>query len=91
MSNYVQWDDVIRRYSQLTKLNRGSVELNDSFIDPAERELESRLAGFFTVPFSDTNLTAIDIVIDMTFYKAKLEEEKDRATFKKDLDTRIDM
>ena len=41
MSNYVEWDDVIRRYSQMSRLDRGAKELNDSFIDPAERELEN--------------------------------------------------
>lgn len=91
MSNYVEWDDVIRRYSQLSRLNRGSVELNDSFIAPAERELDSRLAGFFTVPFSTTNQTAIDLVIDITFYRAGLGKEKDRTVLKKDLDNRINM
>lgn len=91
MSNYVKWDDVIRRYSQLSKLNRGSVELNDSFINPAERELESRLAGFFTVPFSVTNQTAVDIVIDMTFHRAGILKEKEGRKFGEDLDKKIDM
>ncbi len=88
--SFIQWDVVVKRYTQAARVNRGAEELRDSFIDPAEAELNGRLSGYFTVPFSGTNLTAVDLAIDLTFARMGVMKAKDLTTFITGIDTRIE-
>lgn len=74
MGKYVSWDDVVARYGMINQVG-GAAEVGSAYIYYAEAELESRLAQHFTVPFSDNNITAKDLSIDLTL--AKLLAYKD--------------
>ena len=85
----ITWDQVVGRYSSLVALGAGAADVGSHYIVPAQQELESRLAGFFTVPFSTTNMTAQDLVIDMVRVRAAIGKEKDINTFADRLEARI--
>lgn len=86
----VKWDEVVGRHKALEGLGAGADDVNSHWILPAQYELESRLAGFFTIPFSTTNLTAKDLVIDMVRVRAAVGKEKDTKPIADRLDARID-
>ncbi len=89
MPEFTNWADVIGRYKQLDSLAGGAKEVTSHYILPAEYELEGRLAGVFTVPFSLTNVTAKDLVIDMVRVRAGIGKEKDLQVIKDSIDERI--
>ena len=64
----INWDDVTGRYPALAK-SRDATEMNSSYIAYALIELEERLSGGFTTPFSSNNLTAKDLAIDLVYTK----------------------
>lgn len=66
--SYADWGDLVGRYPQLEKLG-GSVEVNSVHLHGAERELDSRLAPYYTTPFSSNNYTATDLTIELAFIR----------------------
>jgi hypothetical protein len=64
----IDWSDVNRRYPETIKLADAS-QADSSWVPFAIAELHARLAPGFTVPFSDNNMTAKDLAIDLTFAK----------------------
>lgn len=76
MEDYVLWDDVILRYSHLDQLGGGSEKVKETYITPAEHELHGRLSSRYTVPFSSTNITAKDLVIELVRIRAGLGKER---------------
>ena len=70
----INWGDVTARYPELASI-RDATQADSGYVQYAIAELHARLASFFTVPFSDNNLTAKDMAIDLTF--AKLYRFKD--------------
>jgi len=68
MTTYASWDQLVERYPGMAKLG-GSVEVNSSFIHAAERELESALGNYYTIPFSSNNYTATDLTIELAFIR----------------------
>ena len=90
MGRYASWEDVVNRYPLLNRRKGGADEVNSSFVVFAENELDGRLGGCFTVPFSSNNLTAKDLTIELTALKSNLWKEKDRERRVKDLDARIE-
>lgn len=69
----IKWDDVVNRYPKVADLG-GDVEVEGAWIMPAIAEVEGALAVAFTTPFSDNNMTAIDLCIDMTY--CRMQESK---------------
>lgn len=89
-TTFVKWDDIVRRYTHLSKLGGGADTLEPAYVVPAEQELHGRLANRFTVPFSSTNLTAVDLVIDMVRVRAGIGKEKAINEVMERLDKRIE-
>lgn len=74
MPPLIDWKDCCARYPELASL-RDATQADSGYVQYAIAELHARLASRFTVPFSDNNLTAKDLAIDLTF--AKLYRFKD--------------
>lgn len=63
----IDWADVVGRFPALS--GKDATEMTSNYITYAVAELEERLGGSFTVPFSSNNLTARDLAIDLTYCK----------------------
>lgn len=74
MPPLINWNDVTARYPELANI-RDATQADSGYVQYAIGELNAKLASRFTVPFSDNNLTAKDLAIDLTF--AKLYRYKD--------------
>lgn len=86
---YANWEALIARYPEFNKLG-GNQEVNSSYIHPAERELDSRLGIFFTVPFSSNNYTATDLTLEIVYARYYQTLNPDKAELKqKYIDSRI--
>jgi len=68
MPPLIDWSDITRRYPETAKL-ADATQADSSWVPFAIAELHARLAPGFTVPFSDNNMTAKDLAIDLTFAK----------------------
>jgi len=78
MGRYIDWSDLIGRYSQLSKIG-GAENVGSDYIQYAEAEVDARLSPMFTVPFSSgtyTPMTVKDLSIDMAYLKATFGKEK---------------
>ena len=64
----IDWSDVNRRYPETLKIADAS-QADSSWVPFSIAELHARLSPGFTVPFSDNNMTAKDLAIDLTFAK----------------------
>lgn len=64
----ITWDDVITRYGDIAR-NGDAVAISSHYLLYAENELNSRLAPYYTTPFSSNNITAIDLAIDLAYYR----------------------
>jgi hypothetical protein len=58
---YATFDEFAARYP--TRL--GAAEVTSHFLAPAAQRLDAMLAGWFSAPFSENNLTAKDLSIDL--------------------------
>jgi hypothetical protein len=89
MGRYIQWDDIIQRYPNVAAKG-GSNQVGSAYLDYAETELEGRLAGAYTIPFSSNNLTIKDLSIDMVYAKSIMYTDTKKAKVILDyLDKRI--
>lgn len=68
MPPLIDWSDINRRYPETLKI-ADATNADSSWVPFAIAELHARLAPGFTVPFSDNNMTAKDLAIDLTFAK----------------------
>lgn len=75
MGRYVTLTDLVTKYSQLTQIS--SVEIDSYHIAYAENQLDGMFAGYFTVPFSDNNMTAKDLALDLAYLSAGNIKEED--------------
>ena len=75
MGRYVEWSDVVDRYSLLDSLG-GAAEVGSTYIQYCEAMVDGKLACLFTPPFSNNNLTVKDLVIDEVFLKASRTRDK---------------
>ena len=93
MGRYINWADVVGRYSQINKLG-GAEQVGSNFIDYAEAEVDARLACAYTVPFDTSSgapTTVKDLAIDLTFLKATFGKEKSWGRMNTAMDKRIKM
>lgn len=68
--------DVIQRYPKVSDISSaGGIDI--AWVNPAINELESRLSSQFTVPFSDNNMTAKDLAIDLTYCRIQMSRNSD--------------
>lgn len=78
MGRYCEYTDVVARYRKVSDVNSiSSIESN--FIVYAEAELDQRLSGAFTTPFSSNNITIKDLSIDLTYAKVIRFDDPEKA------------
>lgn len=63
MGRYTTRDEVIARFPNAEDMDTVSVESN--FIAFAENEIDGLLGQYFTLPFSDNNITIKDLTIEL--------------------------
>ena len=78
MPPLIDWSDVNRRYPETLKL-ADATQADSSWVPFAIAELHARLSPGFTVPFSDNNMTAKDLAIDLTFAKVYRFKDVEKA------------
>jgi hypothetical protein len=78
MPPLIDWSDVNRRYPETLKV-ADATQADSSWVPFAIAELHARLSPGFTVPFSDNNLTAKDLAIDLTFAKVYRFKDVEKA------------
>lgn len=69
MGRYCNYQDVVNRFRKATDVNSYQTAIESNYILFAEAELDGRLGGYFTVPFSSNNVTAKDLSIDLSYAK----------------------
>jgi len=74
----INWSDVNRRYPETLKIADAS-QADSSWVPFSINELHARLSPGFTVPFSDNNMTAKDLAIDLTFAKVYRFKDVEKA------------
>lgn len=62
----VNWEDVSGKYPSIAR-DYTAETVNSHYIPYAEAELNGLLSGAYTVPFSSNNLTARELVTDLTY------------------------
>jgi hypothetical protein len=88
-NRYINWEDVVGRYSEAERFNGGSAIVNSFYVPYGETMVEGALAGYFTIPFSNNNLTIKDLAIDAVFIKMALLKAEDIQILKDSLEKRI--
>ena len=89
MGRYIDITDVVGKYPNVARVNTG--EINSYHIYYSEYKLDGLLGSSFTVPFSDNNITAKDLSIDLSYSSMNIIKGKDGDAFRKDVLGRIDM
>ena len=74
----IDWSDVNRRYPETSKI-ADATQADSSWVPFAVSELNARLASGFAVPFSDNNMTAKDLAIDLAFAKVYRYKDYEKA------------
>ena len=81
---YITYAEVIIRYPIIATWTNSQSEVENDLIFYAERELNSRLASHFSVPFSGSHPTIKDIAMDLVYYKALYTKDPAKAKEIKD-------
>lgn len=89
MGSYAVWGDVVDRHSMLGNVG-DSTKMEATHIQPAENEVNARLASAYTVPFSSNNITAKDLTIQLVFLRTGHLKDDNWANFKTYVDERFD-
>lgn len=88
--SYANAGDVIIRYKELNKLG-GASEINSAYVHYAEFTLDSMLGNYFTVPFSNNNITAKDLTVDLVYLRYYEGIDSEKASKKREIiQTKID-
>lgn len=74
----IDWSDVNGRYPETLKL-ADATQANSSWVPYAISELNAKLSSRFTVPFSENNMTAKDLAIDMAFARVYRYKDSEKA------------
>jgi len=92
MGRYINWSDLVGRYSQINKLG-GAENVGSNFIAYGEAEVDARLARCYSVPFDTSSgapITVKDLAIDFTLLKASFGKEKSWDRMNEMLNKRVD-
>lgn len=68
MGKYIDWSDVTDRYPEIATL-QGSDEFAENYVVYAEGLVEGLLADYYTLPFSNNNLTVKDLAIEAAYFR----------------------
>lgn len=86
----INYGDLVARYPEQVS-NKDATQVNCYYIPYAVADIESRLSPRFTVPFSNNNLTAKDLMIDATYLQIyRFKDPKKAAEVEKSLSSKID-
>lgn len=87
----ISWSNVLARYDELSKLpNVSSTSVQDDLIGMAEAGIHGRLASRFSTPFSTSNITARDLMVDMLYIQVNATRQPDKIkVLQEHLDGRI--
>jgi phage gp36-like protein len=78
MGAYIDWGDVAGRYPKI-ETRGGSSEIDPSFIEGAEAEINAYLASTYSLPFTAPIPPLIrDLAIDLTYCKMAVGKLEDR-------------
>lgn len=89
MGRYIDWADVVDRYPVLANVG-DAVKMDSTHIVPAESEVDARLAPVFTTPFSNDNVTAQDLSIQLVYLRAGYLKDENWLNYKNYIDERFD-
>jgi hypothetical protein len=91
------WSHVLARYEELSKLpNVGSAsavasETQTNILNMAEAYVHGRLSSRYPIPFSSSNLSAIDLIVDAVYVQSNMTRVPEKAkALKESMDERID-
>lgn len=87
MGRYIDWSAVVNRYPDAAKIS-GASEVGSAWLLASEHEIDARLGGMYTVPFTPVPPLVQDIVTDMTYWRMTLREESSKS-IKEYIDERI--
>jgi len=79
MTTYATFKEVTTRYAVIKSWGKTEIEVSSDLIHYAEVELNSRLASHFDVPFPVAYPTIKDLTIELTYYRAMLTRDPDKA------------
>jgi hypothetical protein len=89
MGRYIDWGDVVDRHPMLSNVG-DATKMEATHIAPAENEVDARLAGVFTTPFSVNNATAKDLSIQLVYLRAGYLKDENWTIFKDYIDERFE-
>ena len=81
---YITYDELIVRYPIIATWNGSQSNIENDLIYYAEREINSRLATHYTVPFSAGHPTIKDLCIDLSYYRTLVTKDPEKAEQVKD-------
>jgi len=82
---YVLHAEVIARYPLLDTWGFTETQVNSDLIFYAEQELNGRLGGRFTVPFTPAHPTVKDLTIDLCYDRVLKTKDPDKSKYFHDL------
>lgn len=73
---YATYDDLILRYPAAAKWAATPAEVSSGMLHYAENQLNGLLATHFTVPFSGSHPTIVDLTIDLAYVKGMFTRDQ---------------
>lgn len=78
MSRYATWENLVQRYPSASKAS-ANADMDEAFISPAEAEIDWRLGGKVTTPFTAPIPELIkSLTIDVAFYKLTMRTKESK-------------
>lgn len=87
-NRYIDWGDIVAMYPQVGK-GPDAAHVSAYHIPFAEAEVDGLLSGFYTTPFSSTNLTVRELTINAAYLRLGITTDKTYDVLKKRFDERI--
>lgn len=82
---YVKHSEVIARYPLIDTWGLTETQVNSDLIFYAEQELNGRLGGMFTVPFTPAHPTVKDLTIDLCYDRVLKTKDPEKSKYFHDL------
>ena len=80
----IEYDDIARAHKSVENLSYNADDVNSYHIPYAVAEMHSRLANYYTVPFSSNNWTAKHIAIELTYARIAPVKDDQRDKIRQD-------
>ena len=76
---YITYEELVIRYPVIETKSLIESDVSSYMMHYAEKEVESRLAARYSIPFSAAHPTIKDLCFDMAYYKALFPADPDKA------------